>query len=156
MHSELFSVCNRAVPDETELSRLIQNGVDLNRIDLNTGLTPILALCKPKRSRRMQTTDESASVLVCIKTLLNKRHRASAVCVDVNCKNKEGNNALMLLCQHYRNHDLLDVVKLLVEYGIDLKCKNQDGETALEILNSRANKSIFDGKVVEFMQSSMQ
>jgi ankyrin repeat protein len=54
--------------------------------------------------------------------------------IDVNGKNKDGWNALMLLCRYYANEHLIDIVQLLIEKGIDLNSRTLNGSNALLIL----------------------
>ncbi len=50
-----------------------------------------------------------------------------------NSKNTDGWNALLLLCCHYSNDNLDEMVQLLADKGIDISWKNKDGWNALHL-----------------------
>ena len=54
--------------------------------------------------------------------------------IDVNCKKNVGDNALTLLCEYYKNENLIDIIRLLIEKGIDVNSKTYIGKTALRYL----------------------
>jgi hypothetical protein len=43
--------------------------------------------------------------------------------IDVNCKN-DGRNALRLLCEYYKNENLIDIIRFLIEKGINVNYKD--------------------------------
>lgn len=51
--------------------------------------------------------------------------------VDVNNKMKDGWNALLSVCRHYRHANLIEIVQLLVSCGIDIHWKTNQGSNAL-------------------------
>jgi ankyrin repeat protein len=54
--------------------------------------------------------------------------------IVINVKNRNGWNALHILCFHNRDENLFDLIKLLVENGIDINAPNSKGSNALHIL----------------------
>jgi ankyrin repeat protein len=54
--------------------------------------------------------------------------------VDVNKKNKDGNNALHLLCRNNSSEGLIDAIKLLIQPGINVNEKNKNGRNVLHLL----------------------
>jgi hypothetical protein len=44
--------------------------------------------------------------------------------IDVNCENRDGDNALHFLCANYKNENLIDIIRLLIEKGIDVNYKD--------------------------------
>lgn len=68
--------------------------------------------------------------------------------IDVNCKDLEGWNALMSLCQCYKHtytYKLIDIVQLFLDNGIDVNCKTKIGNNALYLLCRNYHKNdLFD------------
>ena len=54
--------------------------------------------------------------------------------ININCEDRIGRNALLILCESYGNEDLFEIVRLLVKKGIDVNCKTNDGRNALLVL----------------------
>jgi ankyrin repeat protein len=63
--------------------------------------------------------------------------------IDINCINNDGWNALHILCRHYVEENLIDVVKLFIDNGIKINCKCYGGSgwNALYVL-CKYNSSI--------------
>ncbi|KAI9550242.1 hypothetical protein GHT06_001529 [Daphnia sinensis] len=55
--------------------------------------------------------------------------------IDLNAKDKNGFNALHLLCQYNSSEHLVDAIKVLIELGIDKNAKNKDGFNALHFVS---------------------
>jgi ankyrin repeat protein len=51
--------------------------------------------------------------------------------IDVNCKDKDGWNALIYLCRFYKNENLVGIIGLLIENEIDVNCTTNNGNNAL-------------------------
>ena len=78
--------------------------------------------------------------------------------IDVNCKDLEGWNALMSLCQCYKhnyNYKLIDVVRLFLESGIDINCKTKIGNNALYLLCRNYHKNDLLQIVELFLESGI-
>jgi ankyrin repeat protein len=54
--------------------------------------------------------------------------------IDINCQTKYGRNALTILCENYKNANLIDITRLLIENGIDINSKQEYGRNALTLL----------------------
>ncbi len=62
-----------------------------------------------------------------------------------NSKNTDGWNALLLLCRHYPNENLIEIVQLLADKGIDINWTNKDGWNALHLAcRYYKNEKLFD------------
>ncbi|XP_046462834.1 sensor for unfolded proteins in the ER ire1-like [Daphnia pulex] len=85
----------------------------------------LFELCKiryPATSRIFPSTNQNEK----LKTLIQQG-------VDVNKKNKDGDNALHLLCCNNSSERLIDAIKILIQHGIDVNEKNNYGDNALHI-----------------------
>jgi len=61
--------------------------------------------------------DQTENLCRYVETLLKRDN------IDVNAKDKNGNNALILLCEHYNGDNLIDIIRLLLENGIKVNEK---------------------------------
>ncbi|XP_046462593.1 uncharacterized protein LOC124208763 [Daphnia pulex] len=78
--------------------------------------------------------------------------------IDVNCKDLEGWNALMSLCQCYKHnytYKLMDVVRLFLDSGIDPNCKTKIGNNALYLLCRNYHKNDLLQIVELFLESGI-
>jgi ankyrin repeat protein len=60
--------------------------------------------------------------------------------IDVNSKDRDGDNALHYLCVNYDNENLIDIIRLLIKNGIDVNSKDRDGWNYLHLLCEHYNK----------------
>jgi ankyrin repeat protein len=57
--------------------------------------------------------------------------------IDINCKNKSGDNALTVLCRYYAKENVGDIIRLLTENGIDIHLKvNHSEDVCLYVLEN--------------------
>ena len=89
--------------------------------------TPLMLLCSSSNDKTEDETDQqliitssgtsaaadqgrhnSHSIFKCVDILLRRKD------IDVNVKDKEGSNALILLCRDYQGDDLVEVMRLLI------------------------------------------
>lgn len=78
--------------------------------------------------------------------------------IDVNCKDLEGWNALMSICQCYKHnytYKLIDIVRLFLENGIDVNCKTKIGNNALYLLCRNYHKTDLLDIVQLFLESGI-
>ena len=68
--------------------------------------------------------------------------------IDVNNKDNNGRNALRYLCEYHKNENLLDIIQLVIKYGIEVTSetlnyfsKNYNKEDRNEILQLLELKS---------------
>ncbi|XP_057369158.1 calcium-dependent protein kinase 5-like [Daphnia carinata] len=54
--------------------------------------------------------------------------------INVNAKDKDGRNALHLLCRYYSNPKLTDAIQLVVKSGIDVNARDRNGMNAIHYL----------------------
>ncbi len=65
--------------------------------------------------------------------------------IQVNCKNEDGENALLFLCQYYSNDNLIDIVQLLIEKDIEIDGRDNNGWNALLYLSLHySNENLID------------
>jgi ankyrin repeat protein len=65
--------------------------------------------------------------------------------IDVNCKDKSGINALLLLCKFYEKENLIYIIQFLIGKGIDLNFKDNNGNNALHLLcGNYQNENLID------------
>ena len=57
--------------------------------------------------------------------------------VQIDLRDKDESDAMLLLCQHYRGERLLDIIQLLLENGSKLTVKNKLGCTPIYLLCSK-------------------
>ena len=86
--------------------------VDLNCTYDESKRTPLLLLC---------ANNQSDSLCQCVELLLENHS------IDVNARDKNGSNALHLLCKHYRRTKLFYLAQLLVRRKISVITKETDG-----------------------------
>lgn len=121
-----------------EIDRLIQEGADVNCAN-ELGETPLFLLIKNrKHDEGVKKSNDSLRDESFIKTA--KLFIEHGVNVD-HKDEREGLNALLLLCRHYHNDNLIDLVRLLFKSGIDIDCKGNDGWDALSLLCLKYNKN---------------
>ncbi len=77
------------------------------------GLTPLLQLA----------TDSAYIQLISIELVQRLIEN-----VDVNTKDKKGQNALHLFSANYKNDNLIEIVELLVKKGVDVNAKDKHFE----------------------------
>jgi ankyrin repeat protein len=127
---QLFAMLKEQTnPREEGIKTLIDQGFDLNSVEEN-GWTPLLYLIHRKGNDK--------SLLKLLQFLIEKG-------IDVNCKDKDGDNAFYPLCWNYKNENLIDIIRLLIENGIDVNWKNNDGWNALLLLcENYKNENLID------------
>jgi ankyrin repeat protein len=97
---------------------LIGRGINAKLINTNNSTT----ICFSFRNSIKPNTLEIARLLI-------------NAGVDVNMKHKFGWNALQILCRHYSNENILQIVELMIESGgVDLHSTNIYGSNALMLL----------------------
>ncbi|XP_057373295.2 uncharacterized protein LOC130694180 [Daphnia carinata] len=65
--------------------------------------------------------------------------------INVNAKDKDGRNALHLLCRYYSNPKLIDDIQLLIGNGIDVNARDKDGMDAMHYLcQYHSSKNLID------------
>ena len=79
---------------------------------------PLLALCR---------FYDKENLIDIVRLLIDKN-------IEVNCKTKDGWNALHLVCEYYNKENLIDVVRLLIDKYINVHCKTNDGLNSLNIV----------------------
>jgi len=117
-------LCNKVELDQVELTRfndLINQVSNINYSDL-TGRHALLLLTLNNRKENQ--------LLQCLETLFELRRKD----VDVNVKDGNGDNALILISRNYRNGDLDRVIELLLEKGVDVDARDKNGDNILFIL----------------------
>ncbi|XP_057373272.1 uncharacterized protein LOC130694143 [Daphnia carinata] len=72
--------------------------------------------------------------------------------INVNAKDKDGRNALHLLCRYRSNPKLTDAIQLVIKSGIDVKARDNDGMNAIHYL-CRYNSS---QKLIDAIQILVQ
>ncbi|KAK4011325.1 hypothetical protein OUZ56_020441 [Daphnia magna] len=90
---------------------------------------------KEEELRQLCARDSSSDIIEKINDLIQ-------LGVDVNAKDKYGQNALHCLCENNSNSILIDAIQLLIQLGIDVNANDEDGLNALHHLcrkNSNAN-----------------
>ncbi|XP_046636657.1 probable serine/threonine-protein kinase fhkE [Daphnia pulicaria] len=155
---QMFTLLAEGNPSVEEMEKLIQEGVDVNAKD-EKGLTPLLRLAKSKKisdnlvkifslliqhGANVHSLDSNGKNALLFWCKNRKQHRNKSFLaiinlfvenrIDIDCKDKDGSNALIVLCRSYRNGNLIDIIRLLIKNGIDVNCKNEYGNNALTIL----------------------
>lgn len=126
-----MALCASPITTRDRIKRLVQLvhdlDVDINCVDVN-GNNPLLLLCR---------TNRCSDLLPCIQSLLlcHDTNRQ----ININHRNLQGWNALLLLCRYHTDENLVDFVRLLIQYGIDSSAKNKDGYNALLLLSRHYN-----------------
>ncbi|XP_059351757.1 RGS domain-containing serine/threonine-protein kinase A-like [Daphnia carinata] len=65
--------------------------------------------------------------------------------IKLNAKDKNGMNALHLLCRYYSNEKLIDAIKLVIESGIDVNARDNNGMNAIHYLcRYHSSKNLID------------
>lgn len=124
LEAELLGLCNKAQLDQVELTRfndLIRQVSNINYSDLE-GRHALLLLCLNNRKENQ--------LMQCLKTLFEMRRED----VDTSVKDRNGDNALILLSRNYRNGDLHQVIQLLFSEGVDIDAIDKNGDNILFIL----------------------
>ena len=126
---ELLGLCSRSFLYEAELPHFLQL-VSAWHVNINCALsencsTPILLLCRYYRGDNLY---------VFLKALLERPE------MDLK-SNRNGHNALALLCRHYQSSRLVDCARLLIKHDVRLQsgytlmmvCEFQVGQQLLEV-----------------------
>jgi len=124
LEAELLGLCNKVRLDQVELTRfndLIRQVSNINYSDLE-GRHALLLLCLNNRKENQ--------LLQCLKTLFEMRRED----VDTSVKDRNGDNALILLSRDYRNGDLHHIIQMLFKEGVDINTKDKNGDNILFIL----------------------
>ena len=141
-----------------EIETLSLEGVNVNCVN-EEGLTPLLQLAKHDNNTILESLDLGSFLPVvdveyklrrCAvfnyptnSDFLMEAMKLLLRCgIEINCKDKNGWNALHYLCQYYSEDNLIDIMKLLIASGIDVRCKNNLGCTALHLLFQRPSTQI--------------
>lgn len=102
--------------------------VDLNCVDRN-GNSPLLLLCRMNHCEDLQS---------CIQAILSPN---PSIChlsrkkLNINHRNHQGWNALLLLCRYHTDENLIEILYLLIDFGIDVRATSNDGWNALLLLS---------------------
>ena len=64
---------------------------------------------------------------------------------------KEGFNALHVLCAFNKGEDTINVIRLLVSHKIDINSKSGNGSTALDILHRRDDTADTCSKIIQLL-----
>ncbi len=130
----LLALCQKSVPNLKEIESLLHDGANTNFTNRN-GDTALLLLIKNRKhdytgdhiewinagDRKLSTEQNDSTkdeyFLQIIKLFIQYR-------VNINHTEKQGGNALTLLCWKYKQENLIDIVRLLIENGIDVHCKH--------------------------------
>jgi ankyrin repeat protein len=154
----LFTLIAKGNPSVEEIGKQIQEGADVNVKD-EKGLSPLLRLTESEKIS--ENLIETFSLLIKLGANVNslnrnfenalllwcknrKQHQNKSFLaiinlfvvkrIDINWKDEDENNALIVLCSFYKNENLIDIIRLLIKNGIDVNCKNRHGSNALTIL----------------------
>ncbi|XP_057373159.2 triple functional domain protein-like [Daphnia carinata] len=73
--------------------------------------------------------------------------------INVNAKDKDGTNALHLLCRYYSNPKLTDAIQLLIGNGIDVNARDNDGMNAIHYLCQYRSSQNLIGSIQILIQS---
>ena len=125
--NDLLELCNRWSLDDGAIERLssltrIKN-VNVNCIDA-CNRTPLLLLCLKNRSK---------SLFRALEVLLN------CDSVDINAKDRDGFNAISLVCLYEGSPMLAEIIKLLTRYGADIHATTNQGWTVIHALCNNFN-----------------
>ena len=97
--------------DEAGLARarelFLDESLNINFRVLFTRCTPLLLLCRYNKS--------STQLLSLLQLLLERPD------LDITVTNRDGHNAITLVCQYYPHDNLLDCVRLLIRRGGDVR-----------------------------------
>lgn len=124
LSNEILSLCRQPSLDDAETEQLCEilntsNFAVVNFED-NDGNTPLILLCH-------NNTKSSK----CVEILLKNTS------VYINATNKEGFNALHILCAFNRGEVLINIIRMLVSHKIDVNAKSRNGSTVLNLLRHR-------------------
>ncbi|AZL89394.1 ankyrin repeat protein [Megavirus baoshan] len=108
--------------DKNVVQLLLENKADPN-IQRNDGLTTLIYASYPINYR-----NKFVNKFDLIKLLL--QHEA-----DPNIHKIGNNTALMIICNNYKNDNILEIIELLLQLGANPNIKNNFGETALLLVH---------------------
>lgn len=114
-----------------QIIHLVQDPeVDITCTD-EKGNNGLLLLC------RMNRCDD---LYICIHAILyNQQSGMKKKTIDINHRNCQGWNALLMLSRYHNDKNLIDLFRLLIHYGIDANAKSRDGWNVLLLLSRHYN-----------------
>jgi len=65
-------------------------------------------------------------------------------------------NALHLLCRHFKSGNLFQAIRLLVKAGVDINAKTKDGSSAAAILSERRSEIQNVTEILQFLNRFQQ
>lgn len=140
----MYLCVDKTKTNPKKIKALLESGVNINCVDSN-GLTPLLLVVNRTRysennfQARKESSEQETEEQTCksisesdfifqVLTIFTENDE-----LEVSCRQKDGANALHVICRYYQGDNLIDLVKLLIKKGIDVNQTTRVGSNALNL-----------------------